>query len=257
MTVSELSVLIKEAILERDSVALPGLGRFVAEVVPSSFSDRGYSILPPYRRLVFDHAPLSDTFLSDLHVRKTGMDAASAADDLERTLREVEAELRLRKTVPLPGLGRLRATRENHFFFISDEDLDIYPDGFALESVSLKARPVARVAAVAPAPAVDDTPVGTEAEAEAPAPDVVTAPEPQAAAGETPSPQLPEPARRRRPRKRGRVFLTVVSVLAGLSLAALAALAVAGRVRPSLVDPLLYSPDELEIVNSGFVVVDR
>ena len=37
-----------------------------------------------------------------------------------------------------PGLGRLRATKENTFFFIADEDLDIYPYGVGLEPVSLK-----------------------------------------------------------------------------------------------------------------------
>ena len=41
-------------------------------------------------------------------------------------------------TVVLPGLGRLRATRENHFFFVADEDLDIYPEGLGLEPISLK-----------------------------------------------------------------------------------------------------------------------
>ena len=37
-----------------------------------------------------------------------------------------------------PGLGRLRATKENNFFFVADEDLDIYPQGFGLEPISLK-----------------------------------------------------------------------------------------------------------------------
>ncbi|MBQ9548195.1 MAG: hypothetical protein IJV01_03430, partial [Bacteroidales bacterium] len=36
------------------------------------------------------------------------------------------------------GLGRLRATRQNNIFFITDEALDIYPEGFGLEPVSLK-----------------------------------------------------------------------------------------------------------------------
>ena len=46
--------------------------------------------------------------------------------------------LKEKKTVHFPGLGRLRATKENNFFFIPDEDLDIYPAGFGLAPISLK-----------------------------------------------------------------------------------------------------------------------
>ena len=51
---------------------------------------------------------------------------------------EMKQVLKERKIILLPGLGRLRATKENNFFFVPEEDLDIYPDGFALKPVSLK-----------------------------------------------------------------------------------------------------------------------
>ena len=38
-----------------------------------------------------------------------------------------------------PELGRLRATKENNYFFVADEDMDIFPEGLGLEPVSLKA----------------------------------------------------------------------------------------------------------------------
>ena len=38
--------MVKEVILDRDRVVLPGLGTFVAEMVPASFSDKGYTINP-------------------------------------------------------------------------------------------------------------------------------------------------------------------------------------------------------------------
>lgn len=59
-----------------------------------------------------------------------------------RIIRDFVSDLRSvlyeRKTVILPGLGRLRATKENNVFFVADENLDIYPEGFALEAISLK-----------------------------------------------------------------------------------------------------------------------
>ena len=51
MDVDLLSKIIKELILDKDRVVLPGLGCFVAEVVPATFSDKGYTINPPYRKL--------------------------------------------------------------------------------------------------------------------------------------------------------------------------------------------------------------
>ena len=51
MDIDLLAKMVKEAILDHDTVTLPGVGCFVAELVPSTFSDKGYTINPPYRRL--------------------------------------------------------------------------------------------------------------------------------------------------------------------------------------------------------------
>ena len=53
MDVTFLSRMIGELILDHDSLSLPGLGTFVVEDMPASFSDRGYTVNPPYRRLSF------------------------------------------------------------------------------------------------------------------------------------------------------------------------------------------------------------
>ena len=53
MDIDLLSKMISELIVDHDRVGLPGVGTFYTEVVPSTFSDRGYTINPPYRRLSF------------------------------------------------------------------------------------------------------------------------------------------------------------------------------------------------------------
>ena len=53
MDIDLLSKIVKEIVLDNDSVTLPGIGSFLAEIVPSSFSDKGYTINPPYRRVYF------------------------------------------------------------------------------------------------------------------------------------------------------------------------------------------------------------
>lgn len=138
MDVSLLSRIVRELILKNDRVGLPGMGTFVAEMIPASFSDKGYTINPPYRRLSFFPAKLEEDLLVDFYAESNGIDRSAAKTYIERFVKDLKAVLLDRKTVVLPGLGRLRATRDNTFFFVPDEDLDIFPDGFSLAPVSLK-----------------------------------------------------------------------------------------------------------------------
>ena len=133
-----LAKMVRELILENDAVTLPGIGTFVAELVGASFSDKGYTINPPYRRLSFTQREGADTLLADIYASSNDVPYESALQILTEFLGTLKAELMTKKSVQFPGLGRLRATRENNFFFIADEDLDIYPDGFGLEPISLK-----------------------------------------------------------------------------------------------------------------------
>lgn len=130
--------MISELITDHNRVGLPGLGTFVAEVVPATFSDKGYTINPPYRRLSFHPSRSEDTLLIDFYAASNGISKEAAGLYLKQFLGEMKSVLKERKTITLPGLGRLRATVENNFFFVSDPDLDIYPDGFALKPLSLK-----------------------------------------------------------------------------------------------------------------------
>ena len=138
MDIDLLSKMVYDLILDNDRVALPGVGCFVAEIVPASFSDKGYTINPPYRKLYFRSKPDDGELLVKLYAKSNGV----AEEDARRILTEFLAEMRdilfTRKVIVFPGLGRLRATRENNLFFVADEALDIYPEGFGLEPLSLK-----------------------------------------------------------------------------------------------------------------------
>ena len=130
--------MVKELILDEDRVTLPGLGSFVAEIVPAAFSDKGYTINPPYRRLFFRSRPDQGEELVDFYASSNKLEKEVAEKIIKDFLSELKDVLHDKKTVVFPGLGRLRATKENNLFFVADEDLDIYPDGFGLEPISLK-----------------------------------------------------------------------------------------------------------------------
>ena len=262
MDIDLLAKMVKEAILDHDTVTLPGVGCFVAELVPSTFSDKGYTINPPYRRLYFSPKQGVDTYLVDLYARDNEeVDAAMANRILTEFLTEMKEVLKVKKTVALPGLGRLRATRENHFFFVADEDLDIYPEGLGLAPLSLKTHvetPEEVASAVAglaelisepePAPVVEAEP---EPVVEA---EPVVEPDPMPTVEPVPVEEIPGQAGNdgkdagNDGKDKARKWLRILLIVAGVLVVLLLLVVVLSRIAPGLLDPLLYSKEELQIL---------
>ncbi len=181
MDIDLLSKIVKELILDNDRVVLPGLGSFVAEVVPSTFSDKGYTINPPYRRLFFRSKPDEGDELAAFYASTNNVDKAVAERIIKDFVAELKPVLHTKKTVVFPGLGRLRATKENAVFFVANEDLDIYPAGFGLEPISLKTHQETREevsAAVVGLKSLLEEPVPEPSPVPEPAPVPVPEPEP-------------------------------------------------------------------------------
>ena len=329
MDIDLLSKMVKELILDNDRVVLPGLGTFVAEIVPAAFADKGYTINPPYRRLYFRSKPDQGEELAKFYSDSNNVDLAVADRIVKDFVAELKSVLHVKKTVIFPGLGRLRATKENTVFFVADEDLDIYPDGFGLEPISLKTHQESReevaAAVVGLKSILDDSPAvllpedahpsemvedtlpndivelevfpevspedGVAADLEpVPVPESVQLSTPAAEVPEAPeTPETPEVnetqeirnlqqakehqesapvindvepavagAQTQKPSGRG-FWKTLGKVLLWtcVSVAALLAVYVAvSRLCPGLMDSVLYTPEELEIVNDLKQVVD-
>ena len=212
MDIDLLSKMVKELILDNDKVVLPGFGAFVAEIVPSTFSDKGYTINPPYRKLYFRARTEDDNMLVKFYADSNNVDMDVADKVIHDFITELKSVLFARKTVVFPGLGRLRATKENAVFFVADEDMDIYPEGFGLEPISLKTHvetaqeissAVAQLKAIVDAPVVEPEPVPVpEVEPEVEPvvepvtePTVEPVPEPEPAVEQNEEPVVePEPA---------------------------------------------------------------
>ena len=203
MDIDLLSKMVKELILDDDKVVLPGLGCFVAEIVPAYFSDKGYTINPPYRKLYFRARPDEGDSLIDFYAKSNDVSYEVAEKIIKDFVSELKSVLLSKKVVVFPGLGRLRATKENNVFFIADEDLDIYPEGFGLKPVSLKTHKESDAevrAAVADLKTMLETdpvqvePAETPVPAPAADPEPVTEPEPSSEHQPDPvAEQKPEP----------------------------------------------------------------
>jgi len=282
MDIDLLSKMVKELILDNDRVALPGLGSFVAEVVPSTFSDKGYTINPPYRRLYFRSKPDEGRELAEFYASTNKVEEDMAERIIKDFVSELKSVLHTKKTVVFPGLGRLRATKENNVFFIADEDLDIYPAGFGLEPISLKTHQETREEVSAAL--TDLKSILEEPKAEAipePSPELASEPLPEPApVPETPEVQEPadaeasepetvkvqaaEPVQEQKtepkpaevsvpvsePVKPKRKTILILSIcLVAFVIVLLIAFAVVGRLCPDWIDQFLYSPEELKILN--------
>ena len=286
MDIDLLSKMVKELILDNDRVVLPGLGSFVAEVVPSTFSDKGYTINPPYRRLYFRANPSEGLELIEFYSRTNKV----SQDVAERIIRDFISEMRqilhTKKTVVFPGLGRLRATKENNLFFVADEGLDIYPAGFGLEPISLKTHqetseevtaavaglrslleevPQPQEAQDAPSqvpqpeisleplsePVSDSVPEPVEPESES-VPESVpeSIPEPEPISEQKPDAE-PEPAAEevQEQKPRSRTLLKALLAAACVLLLLTVTYAIVGRIYPEWIDQFLYTPEELKILH--------
>ena len=289
MDIELLSKIVGELILKHDQVGLPGIGTFVAEMVPASFSDKGYTINPPYRRLSFFSANLEEDILIDFYSESNKIDRDAAKSYLTLYFSDLKEVLLERRIVVFPGLGRMRATKDDQFFFVPNEELDIFPDGFGLVPVSLKSHvetpeeiaisasnlanimgeeqsgetdplclltPLARkepTRQIDPLPPLEPEPE-PEPESE-PVPEPV--PEPEPIVEETPE-QEPEPEQESEPEQTPEPepvpekkfkFWGIVLVLLGIVFVAFAIFMILAVVAPDFIDSLLYTPEELRIIN--------
>ncbi len=259
MDISLLSKMIGELLLDHEEVGLPGLGAFLAEMVPASFSDKGYTINPPYRRVTFIPSRSEDDSLVTLYSQSNGIDYDQAKAIIQHFLEETKKELLEKKMVVFPGLGRLRSTRQNNFFFITDEDLDIFPDGFGLPPVSLKnhvetkeevQEKVEELVTLVEAPA-EELPLEEDPAEPAPVEEAplleLSEPEPEP----TPKPRKePKPRRERKPFPKWlKTTLIIILILVALAAVVLATFVILAQAAPDFIDSILYTPEELRIIN--------
>lgn len=274
MDIDLLSKMVKELILDNDKVVLPGLGCFVAEMVPATFSDKGYTINPPYRKLYFRSKPDMDEMLVDFYASTNALERDVACRILGDFISELRTVIHTKKVIVFPGLGRLRATKENNLFFIADEDLDIYPAGIGLEPISLKTHQETEQevseAVVGLRSILDEVPVAVQTEPEtipepqpSPEPEPVLALEPEADPAPIAEPEMeiqavPEiellPEVKSDPEAEGKKpfwkrFLLIAGIVMAALLVLLVAYVVLAHLAPDFMDSILYTPEELEILN--------
>lgn len=236
MTIESFTSCLEEFIMEHDRLLVPGLGSFTAGLQAATISDNGFTINPPYRKLEFIYGEdlgIGENEQYDyLYSIKEKMDLEKVREELAEIISEIKREVEANSLVELPGLGKLRSLGDGHLFFVMDKDAQIYPEGFALSSVSLKNR-VSGIPEVVAAPKPVEEPVAaTEGHNEA------VSKEQKVADGLA------------RKKKRMPVVVKVILWLLGIALLLLAGFMALAYFCPDFIDTLLYSPDEIELLKT-------
>lgn len=216
MDVALFSKIVKSLLSDNDRVAIPGLGTFVAEDVPASFSDRGFTINPPYRTVSFVGGGADDGMLVRFYALSNKLELPQAEQVVNDFIAGLRAELEASKSVALPLFGRIRLIGQGRMIFVQDENLEIFPHLDYLEPVSLKSL---GEAAEKPVVHKEDKPAGYKA------------------TGPAREKTLP-------------VWVVILIVLLGLAAVGLASLAVVGRLAPDFADQFLYNAEQLEILRA-------
>ena len=236
MTIESFTSCLEEFIMEHDRLLVPGLGSFTAGLQAATISDNGFTINPPYRKLEFIYGEdlgIGENEQYDyLYSIKEKMDLEKVREELAEIISEIKRDVEANSLVELPGLGKLRSLGDGHLFFVMDKDAQIYPEGFALSSVSLKNR-VSGIPEVVAVPKPVEQPVAaTEGHNEA------VSKEQKVADGLA------------RKKKRMPVVVKVILWLLGIALLLLAGFMALAYFCPDFIDTLLYSPDEIELLKT-------
>ena len=236
MTIESFTSCLEEFIMEHDRLLVPGLGSFTAGLQAATISDNGFTINPPYRKLEFIYGEdlgIGENEQYDyLYSIKEKMDLEKVREELAEIISEIKREVEANSLVELPGLGKLRSLGDGHLFFVMDKDAQIYPEGFALSSVSLKNR-VSGIPEVVAAPKpVEQLVAATEGHNEA------VSKEQKVADGLA------------KKKKKMPVVVKVILWLLGIALLLLAGFMALAYFCPDFIDTLLYSPDEIELLKT-------
>ncbi len=140
MNVDFLSGLIAELAMENGRVMLPRLGVFVTELAPASFSDKGFTLHPPYRRIVFRESQGDGSLLYERYAQKSGLSLNNAQNEVLAQVDYLVDCLNQDGYVELSRLGKLKKTLSGSILFVQDENLDVSGELVALGPISLKSQ---------------------------------------------------------------------------------------------------------------------
>lgn len=252
MNVDLLAQFIETALRQKGVVMVPYVGTFAIATEPARIASNGYVILPPSVKVDFQEtfSGGTDISLAELLSQEKDLQLNTAIARVDSFCKEFKKVLIENKCVILPGLGKVRATKENDLFFVPENDLEIGGEFFCLEAIHLKvSEPEAAVVKIPEIVEVEPQEVAQAEKAESihaeqakEAEEAEKAQEVQVAQAvkeePTQTPATPKIS----------AFGKALIIVAVLAILAIAAFIILSRMYPGSTDFLLYNQEEIKLI---------
>lgn len=151
---------LKQLIVERDTVILPGFGALETRYEPAAFDYVQGKLYPPNKSLTFNaNLRLNDGTLIRHVQQHENCDYEAAKTRVEDFVGSIKTQLATGETIHLPGIGKFFHDLNQKTHFLPEGQAQLYPATFGLPTVN--AQPVQRAAA---APAAVEAPAPTAAQ---------------------------------------------------------------------------------------------
>lgn len=140
MEINLFVLILKELLLLKKKVAIPGFGVFISETAPSFLSSDGLTIYPPGKRIYFryDISTGDDGELLSYYAERENIPKADAGENLSAVISSVRDFLMKNRKYEFPHFGTMKAGGDSDVIFIMDRELDVFAEDFSLQPINLK-----------------------------------------------------------------------------------------------------------------------
>ncbi len=130
---------LKELLIEKDRVAVPGLGTFTTQALGSLISDEGSILTPPSKKILFEEYAgfYNDDLLLNRMVKSEDMDHEEAKLQIEVFVKDIKDKLDVYDKSEIKGLGTLLKLDTGTVIFKQDQDFNFSAESFGLPLIEL------------------------------------------------------------------------------------------------------------------------
>ena len=148
MTIQDLSKIIRELISSNEEcVQLPGFGSFIVVDTPSEIINDGRAITPPSRKIIFESSSdANDPYFTEKYSKLAGISLKTAKGEVSEFLSQLKRELVEKTKVEIPQFGTICFGEKGSFVFEAEVAFDFEADSYCLETIPLKPRGTAEPA---------------------------------------------------------------------------------------------------------------
>ncbi|MDR0667162.1 MAG: SPOR domain-containing protein [Prevotellaceae bacterium] len=138
----KISTILVELLREHNRVSLPGVGAFKTEYKPATLIKNGESLLPPSKTVEFREEEVwNDGLLEARVAAKESISLDDAKQQVAQLTTEIQTALDEGKHIEFPDFGTLLITTDGDYLFEKDDDLNLLPEAFDLDELSIKPLP--------------------------------------------------------------------------------------------------------------------